>query len=207
MNKSLICAVLLATTAFGQYKVEPAGPPPSDLAPAVKEAVQKDGAKVVASNGSVFCEIWLRATAPAGAKSTEQAVSLPTIPHGAMLGVIRFPNQGSERRGSAIQPGLYTLRYSYYPPDGNHQGVSPQRDFLLIVPAASDTDVNSTPSYKELVTMSSKATGTPHPGVLSVWKDTDGHAPGLTQEGEDWVLHAKIGDTPVAIIVVGMFAG
>jgi hypothetical protein len=53
--------------------------------------------------------------------------------------------------------------------------------------------------------MSRKASGTPHPLVLSVWKDDDGAAPGIAQEGEeDQVLHTKIGSVPLAIIVVGV---
>jgi len=207
MKKALVFALLLAATAFGQYKLEKAGPPPEELAPAIREALQTEGVKIVAPDGTVFCELWFRSTAPTGGKSTELGVTLSSIPHGAMLGALRFPNGGADRRGLAIKPGVYTLRYSLYPPDGNHQGVATQRDFLLLVPAADDKDVNATPSYNEVVKMSAKSTGTPHPATLSFWKDEAGHEPGLLEEGEDWVLYTKIGDIPVGIIVVGTFLG
>jgi hypothetical protein len=130
------------------------------------------------------------------------------IPHGALLGAIRFPGRGSDRRGQAIKAGVYTLRFSAFPPDGNHQGVAMQRDFLLLVPAAGDKDLNSTPSYKEVVEMSNKASGSTHPAVLGLWKDEAGNEPGLAQEGDfDWILYTKIGDIPIGIIVVGMFMG
>ena len=207
MSKGFVCALLFISVAFGQYKTQPAGPPPSELPAAIREALQTDGIKVVAPNGSVFCEVWFRTAAPSGTKSTEQGVSLPSIPQGALLGALRFPNEGQDRRGFSIKAGVYTLRYSLYPPDGNHQGVSPQRDFLLMTPAAGDSDLSATPSFDQLVKMSAKSTGSPHPGVLSLWKDDAGAAPGLTHEGEDWVLHAKVGDVPIALIVAGAFQG
>ncbi len=207
MQKSLASTLLFVSIAFGQYKSEPAGPPPAELAAPVREALQKDGAKVVASDGSVFCEVWFRTTAPSGAATTEQGASLTTIPHGALLGALRFSKAGQDRRGQTIKAGVYTLRYSLYPPDGNHQGVASQRDFLLLVPAANDSDLNSTPAYEDLVKMSGKAAGGPHPAVLSLWKDDAGHAPGLAQEGEDWVLHTKIGDISVAVTLVGAYQG
>ncbi len=207
MKKTVVSALLLAASAFAQYKLDKAGPPPEELAPAIREALRTEGVKIVAPDGAVFCELWFRSTAPSGGKSTEPGVTLASIPHGALLGALRFPNAGADRRGLAIQAGVYTLRYSLYPPDGNHQGVATQRDFLLMVPAAGDKDVDATPSYNEVVKMSAKSTGTPHPGTLSCWKDEAGHEPSLVEEGEDWVLYTKIGDVPVGIIVVGTFVG
>jgi len=202
-----VLSLFLPAVAFSQYKLEAAGAPPPEVAPAIRDALQSDGARVLAPGDSVFCEIWFRTAAPKGARSTEQGVSLPDLPHGALLGVIRLPAQGQDRRGQPIKPGVYTLRYSLFPPDGNHQGVAAQRDFLLMVPAAADADLNSTPSYNEVVKMSAKASGTSHPAVLSFWKDEASSVPGLVQEGEDWVLYTKIGDVPVGVLLVGIFQG
>jgi len=156
----------------------------------------------------VVCEIWFRSAAPAGPKSAEEGVTLPLIPQGALLGVLRFPARGSDRRGQPIKPGVYTLRYSLQPVNGDHQGVAPQRDFLLMTPADADKDPNSTPKFDDLVAMSRKASGTPHPAVLSLWKvDTD-FKPGFAKMGEnDWVLQAKIADLQIAIILVGKAEG
>ena len=121
MRKVCLTMLLCAATAAAQYKMEPAGAPPPELDAAIAGALQKEGAKIVAANGSVVCEIWLRATMPSGPKANEDGVTLPTIPHGALLGAIRFPVPGSERRGQSLKPGVYTLRFSYYPVDGNHQ--------------------------------------------------------------------------------------
>src|SRR5258708_620049 len=202
--KLAVSVVLFGSLAFGQYTSAPAGAPPSELAASVRDALQKDGAKV-ANGSSTVCELWFRSTAPNGPKSTEEGVTLPAIPQGALLGAIRFPAKALDRRGQTIQPGVYTLRYGNYPVNGDHQGVSPQRDFLVLVPAASDSDANATLAFDQLMAMSRKASGTPHPAVLSFWKSDGDAQPGtIAKSGEsDWVLQMKLGDTPISVIVIG----
>ena len=203
MLRPFFVLIMAAGAAFSQYKLEPAGPPPSDLPAGIAGTLQKDGAKIVAGSGP-FCEIWFRTTAPSLPKSAEDAVTLPMIPQGALLGALRFPGRGSDRRGQNIKPGVYTLRYSLQPVNGDHQGVAPQRDFMVMIPAADDTNPQSTPAFDDLMKMSRKASGTPHPAVLSMSSSSNGTFPELKKEGDsDWVLHAKIGDVPVAVIVVG----
>jgi hypothetical protein len=195
---------MTAGIAFPQYKLESAGSPPSDLPAATAGTLQKEGSKIVAGNGSAFCEIWFRSTVPSGPKTTEDGVTLPTIPQGALLGALRFPARGADRRGQNIKPGIYTLRYALQPVNGDHQGVAPQRDFLVMVPAADDPGPDAKPGFDDLVKLSGKASGTPHPAVLSMSSSSNAKFPELKKEGEnDWALHAKIGDTAVEVILVG----
>ena len=204
MKNSILLFAMAAGVAFAQYKMEPLGAPPSDLAPAFVSELQPQGYKILSDSGTEWCELWLRKTAPSGPKSTEDAVALPTIPQGALLGVLRFPASGADRRGQTIKPGLYTLRYSIYPVTGDHQGVAPNRDFALLVPAADDKDPAATPNFDALVAMSRKASGTPHPAVLNIWNSTSDKLPSLEKQGDhDWVLNAKLGDQPFAIILIG----
>ena len=199
---------LIAACAFGQYTSAPAGPPPSELNAGIVSALQKDGVKILNGDKTVV-EVWFRNSLPSGPKTTEDAVTLATVPHGALLGAMRVTGPYSDRRGNPVKPGVYTLRFSYYPPNGDHQGVAPQRDFALIVRAADDKDANSTPDFKTLVDMSEKALGRPHPGIFSIHRvDPADFKQGLAQAGEtDWVLQQKIGDTPIAIILVGKAEG
>lgn len=113
------------------------------------------------ANCAAYREIWLRPSLPSGAGSNEQKptppnVTLATIPQGALLGVLRFDGNGSDRRGQTIQAGVYTLRYGIMPANGRHQGAAPQRDFLLLTSAAEDRDGNATPSFDALLAMSRK---------------------------------------------------
>jgi hypothetical protein len=193
--------LLCSWAADGPYKTESAGGPPPEVAPAIAQALQ-EGTRI-SNNGAAYCEIWFRKEKPAGPKSTEENVTLPSVPMGTLLGVIRFDGKGADRRGQTIKAGVYTLRYGIMPVNGDHQGAAPQRDFLLLTPAAEDRDLNATPSFDTLVAMSRKASHSAHPAVLSLWKAaTD--SPGFSQQGDsDWVLEAKVGDTPIAIIVAG----
>ena len=207
MTKLIASAFLVSSIALAQYKVEPAGPPPSELAPAIAQALVKNGSKIVDANGSVVCEVWLRTTAPTGGKP-EPSTTLGSIPHGALLGAIRFTATGSDRRGQTIKPGVYTLRYSFYPINGDHQGVAPQRDFMILLRAEDDKDLNQNFAFDPLMAESRKASGTPHPLCLSAWKADTDFKPGFEQVGpEDWALMAKLGDLPIAVILVGTYAG
>jgi hypothetical protein len=201
----LIPAVLslFSGTAFAQqYKSEPAGAPPSDLAPAIASALNPQGTKISKSDGTAVMEIWFRKTAPAGPQTSGDAIALPTVPVGAFLGVVKFDTKGEDRRGQPLQPGLYTVRYVLMPTNGDHLGAAPQRDFAALIPAADDKDPSTTPDLDTTVKMSTKASGTAHPAVLSLSNGSGGST--FTKEGDhDWTLNTKIGDLPVSIILLG----
>ncbi|MGH9675297.1 MAG: hypothetical protein ACRD44_19165, partial [Bryobacteraceae bacterium] len=162
-------ALLSASYAFAQYKVEPAGPPPAELAPAISALLTKAGHKVIAPDGKVWCEVWFVAKEPTGPKSAESDVSWATVPHGSIIGAIRWPAPGNDRRGQMIKPGVYTLRHSLFPINGDHQGVAPQRDFLLMSPAGEDKSAAAIADFDALAELSTKASATQHPAVLSMW--------------------------------------
>jgi hypothetical protein len=200
--RTLAAFFVCSLAAFAQYKPEPAGAPPAEVAPAIAQVMQKAGTKIT-NNGAAYCEIWFRTDKPSGPKAAEENITL-ALPQGALLGVIRFTGNGSDRRGQTIKAGVYTLRYGIMPVNGDHQGAAPQRDFLLMTPAADDKDLSSLPNFEALVAMSRKASGTPHPAVLSFWK-ADADKPGFSKQGEsDWVLQTKFDDTPIAIILIGV---
>jgi hypothetical protein len=209
MNGALVritCTLLLFSgVVWGQqYTADKAGPLPPQVAPGVAQMLAKTGFQIN-NNGAKYCELWLRAELPkAAGSSKEPKVTLPDVPVGALLGVIRFNVQGLDRRGQTIQPGVYLLRYGILPGNDSHLGVAPHRDFLLLTPAADDLDPDSTPQFDGLIALSRKASHTVHPAVLSFWK-ADRDAPGFSQQGDaDWVLETMIGDTPIAVIVAGV---
>ena len=96
--------LLAATAVFAQYKAQPAGDPPAEVAAPILGTLNKAGSKIVADKGA-YVEIWLRSTMPTGPNTGESSVTLTTIPPGALLGVLRFPAKGSDRRGPTIAGG------------------------------------------------------------------------------------------------------
>jgi hypothetical protein len=200
----------LGLTAFlhaQDYKLEPLTAAPADLPPAYTSTIAANGYRVAGLTGPT-CEIWFRKSIPTSAQPADTNIVFE-IAQGTLLGVIRFPVKGEDRRGQLINPGLYTLRYSNDPVDGAHQGVAPQRDFALITPVANDPDPNSTPGFDALVQMSRKASESPHPAVLSLESPAGSTFPALVTEGDtpDWVLCVRIGDLKIAIILVGKVQG
>ncbi|MEO8028635.1 MAG: hypothetical protein ABI823_19290 [Bryobacteraceae bacterium] len=196
-------AALAATGLLAQYTVAPSEAPPPEVAAPISALLNKEGVKVTGPDG-VFMEVWLVAKLPSGANSQESSVTLPMIPIGAVLGVVRFPGKGADRRAQTIKPGVYTMRYADFPINGDHQGVAPQRDFAVLSPAGIDKDPKPPGDFDALMNLSRKTSGTPHPAVLSMWKQDSDFKPGLHLEGEsDWVWNVKVGDVPLAIILVG----
>jgi hypothetical protein len=210
-NRLVLLSVVLALftfTAFAQdYKLEPISGAAPGLPAAYASAIQGQGYRVNGGSGA-WCEVWLAKTLPVGAKPDDAAISFG-IAQGTLIGVLRFPGKGADRRGQVIPAGVYTLRYSQFPVDGAHSGVAPQRDFALLTPIASDADPAAKPSFDELVKMSGKASGTPHPAVLSMeTPPTGATAPSVVKEGEhDWTLTMKAGELTFSIIVVGKAEG
>jgi hypothetical protein len=206
MNRAISLTVFLPALSAAlfaqQYKTEPAGAPPADLAPAVASVLDASGVKISKADGSAVMEVWLRKAAPTGSKNSGDSIALPSIPIGAFLGVIKLEGKGEDRRGQSLKPGVYTLRYVLMPTNGDHLGAAPQRDFAAIVPAAEDKDPATSPDLETAIKMSTKASGTAHPAILSL--SSGSGSPGFTKEGDhDWTLNSKIGDLPVAIILLG----
>jgi len=209
MRATLITALAAVSlgTLHGQYKIAPAGAAPSEAAATIGSTLVQDGIKIIKPDGSVLAELWLRSQAPSGGKAEDNA-SFATIPFGAVLGVMRFPDRHSDRRGQTIKPGVYTVRYGLFPINGDHQGVAPQRDFFVLSPAAEDQKLDTVGDFETLMDMSRKASGTPHPLVFSFWKADAGAKPGFEQAGEtDWTLTTKLGDTLITVILIGKHEG
>jgi hypothetical protein len=198
-----VVALLLAIgpAAFGQYKADAARALPSEVTPAIQQALETNGFQIT-HDGQPYCEIWFRSNPPSGAGAPGRKITLSTIPQGALVGVIRFDAAGADRRGQTIPAGVYTLRYGVMPMSGSHEGAAPQRDFLLLAPASVDRDPNSNPGFDALVNLSKKASLTAHPAILSVWKAAS-DATGFSRQGDDWVLQTKLGDTPIAVALIG----
>ncbi|HUK16332.1 MAG TPA: hypothetical protein VLW65_07945 [Bryobacteraceae bacterium] len=210
MRQLALLPIAVLAAAFSvsaqDYKLEPVSSPPPGLPAAYASLIAAQGYRVVGPKGA-WCEVWMRKSIPTGAKPSDDSIVFP-IAQGTLIGILRFPAEGSDRRGQPIKPGVYTMRYSDFPVDGAHQGVAPQRDFALLTPIANDPDPNAAPAFDALVAQSTKASGTPHPAVISLESPSGSNFPSVTKEGDsDQVLNVKVGDVAMGIIVVGKVQG
>ena len=206
----LTLAVLaLSISALGQSnKLEAIGgygeSPASD---ALKKVLEPKGSRISIGD-EPYCEIWLRDGLPAG-KTDAQGAVYPSMGESVLIGVIKFVKATTDFRGQAIKPGTYTLRYALHPADGNHLGISPNRDFLALAPVEMDSNPDAQPKFEELMKMSAKVAGTNHPGVISLVSAQGGTAPKLDQEGTHVIFSTKVksqsgANLPIAFIVKGI---
>lgn len=200
-TRLLAVSLLLGASLAAQYRTAPAGPLPPEAA-SLAAALNPEGLRVAKPDGAALCDFWF--AREVGKEGEPEQNATWGIAHGTLLGVVRVESRWSDRRGQPIRPGVYTLRISFFPMNGDHQGVAPQRDFAILSPVDIDTDPAARPSFDALMEMSRKASRTPHPLVLSLWKESGPVETGIAAEGEsDQVLRTMIAGTPVALIVYG----
>jgi hypothetical protein len=155
----------LARAADGKLEATGAYADPA-ASDALKKSLEPKGWRVSLADGA-YCDIWLRAVIPNG--KTDAAGAVYTwIGDSTLVGVITFARATTDFRGQSIKPGSYTIRYAVHPTDGNHMGISPIRDFLVMLPVATDPNPDVQFKFEELTKMSTKVTGTSHPGILSL---------------------------------------
>lgn len=157
---------LVVATADGQSLVAAKG---SDAAPpeltAAMSAALAPGSVTVKS-GDVQLDLWW-VKAIALTKAPEGAPAWGDVGDGTLVGAIRVGAQWSDVRGYVVRPGVYTLRYARQPANGDHLGVSPNREFLLMSPAAVDTTPDPV-GYKGAVDLSKQTVRRAHPSALSL---------------------------------------
>jgi len=202
----LIAALLPSSVLAQDVKLEVAeGSAPEVVSDQVQEAINQVSHSVLA-DGQAVAHFWfLKDPKHSSSPSTELGVTFGHLESGSLLGVVELVQPWSDYKSNTIQPGIYTMRYGVMPADGNHMGVSPYRDYLILIPADTDTDPSASFSYIELVSGSVQASGVPHPAVLAlypIWDEVSG--PTLTKnEMDQWTIAIKLGDQVVGLVVVG----
>jgi hypothetical protein len=192
-------------------KVESVGPLTDNAVPqAVRQALDTKGYRVTLDSPTPFCELYIRKSIPAQTKKEVEGVAYPQLAESTMMGVIHFPQAAADFRGHRIPAGFYTLRYEIMPDDGNHLGAAPNRDFLLVIPAAADTDPRATFKFQDLVAMSAQTSGTKHPSPLSlVETSSPSSTPTVSKNDQGyWIFSSTMKlnsgeDLPFALVVEG----
>ncbi len=225
LNLFALCVSLLitATSQAQEYKVEPLDKPaPASISGAIGETLEKKGYRIVDGSGSPLLEFWLRKEIPASEKPAgpKGPIQFPFLAEGEVLGALEFASEGHDYRDQPIAKGAYTMRYGLQPVNGDHLGVSPFRDYTLLLPADKDQDLKP-PARKALQERSAEAAGTSHPAVfllIAPPADAAKAAPKMVQDMEKnlWSVVVPLnvkpkGESaatvlPVQIVVVGVSA-
>ncbi len=210
-----------ALSAADEFKVaELKQAPPSSIAPAIAATLNPSGYRVTDADGKPFAEIWLRKSIPASAKpaGAKGVIQFPFLAESELLGVVQLLAEAHDYRDQSIAKGVYTMRYGLQPVNGDHLGVSPFRDYSLLLPSSKDKALAVLPR-KQLETQSAEAAGSSHPAVLfllSVPASSGPSVPSMIRDEEKntWRLvlpldlavkgESKPMAYPVSIVLVGV---
>ncbi|HUI40563.1 MAG TPA: hypothetical protein VL523_01220 [Terriglobia bacterium] len=222
-NRRLLLGTLAAVLGFGamawaqtKYALQPAPALSTVSFPAPLAAMlDAQGSQLAPSGSAPTCNVWwLKSVATVTPTSTSPDILYNNLAVGTLLGALQVVAPDfADARGQKIKAGLYTLRYAMIPQDGNHMGVSEYRDFVLLSPAAADTQLDKALSFNDVVNLSRKATGTGHPGALSMVPATaSGTLPAVGSDDQgDWFIQADLHesgaggakDVPIGLVLVG----
>jgi hypothetical protein len=207
LREAALAVSLLAMGTAVVPKLEPVGPLTEASVPeAMRSALEPRGERVLLPEGP-WCEVWLRKGIPEQ-KTTTPGTLQKDLGISTAVGVVRFLTSGTDFRGQAIRPGFYTLRYATIPDDGDHLGVSEYPDFLLMTRLADDPDPGAQFKLEDLWRLSTRVTGTRHPGVLALTRPSGEKYPSVTLNAAGLVVlqvKARIGaaESAIALVVKG----
>jgi hypothetical protein len=169
-------------------------PVPTEIAAPVAAKLAPAGVRATA-NGKTITFWWVKDLP--GQAWTE-------VPEGTLIGALKIDEPLPDIRGHVIKPGVYTLRYGIQPATSDHFGISPFRDFLLVSPAAADTDPAAA-GHDAVVGLSKQTLGGSHPAVLSIDPPSAKGAPlevYTTQLGHK-SLSVQVGQLKFGIVLIG----
>lgn len=173
----------------------------------VLQVLEPKGFRIFPDTNSPALEIWYRKEIPAQPKPPTSDAVYDRLAESTLIGVLHSEKPFQDYRGQSIPAGFYTLRYALMPNDGNHLGVAPSRDFLLLIPMNSEPGPERSLKFQELVEASRKASGTKHPAPMSLVPAEDNTD--LRRDGEGNVVfttsvHLSPGsDIGLSLIVKG----
>jgi hypothetical protein len=159
---AVVALIVLPAVARGQLTATAADAAiPAEIAAPIK-ALLGPATKVVA--GPATLEFWwVSALAVSGPGAFEWS----HVAEGTVVGALRVTGTFKEIRGKPVKPGVYTLRLGLQPQNGDHLGASPFREYLLLSPAAVDTEAKPL-GFDGTVALSKQTIGASHPAALSL---------------------------------------
>jgi len=213
------CLACLASVALAEdaYQLDISEKAPAGLSEKVTAAIDPRGMTISMKDDAV-CTVWLVKSLPLKAKFKSTLTVKYPLAAGELVGALEVKAaEFSDFRGQTVKPGVYMLRYGLQPQDGNHVGTSETSDFLLAIPAASDTDPAPV-KVPNLMKRSAKATGSNHPAIFSLLPPDEppSEATLTHDEGKKlWLLQftaeGKQGDdavkVPFKLVVIGKSEG
>jgi hypothetical protein len=185
---------LVLTQAAGLSGAAHSDPVPTEIAAPVAAKVAPGGVRATVSGTTIT--FWWVKDLP-GASWTD-------VPEGTLIGAVKLDADVRDIRGRVIKAGVYTLRYGIQPSNDDHIGVSPFRNFLLVSPAAVDTDPAAR-DHDGVIELSRQTLGGKHPAVWSIDPPAGKDAPlsVYTTDLGHKSLIVEVGKLKFGIVLIG----
>lgn len=204
----VLSLALVVPTFAGDYTIEPLNQPaPADVADPIRAELSNTGLRV--KNGAEpLCEIWFRKSIPTAPGGGGIGRSYPDMPDMTLLGAIRVVSKMTDNRDHSFPTGVYVMRHGIQPQDGNHSGSTDYIDFSLLLNAKGDRTVEGGyGSPMDMIRRSLSDGGAGHPLVFALLPPSGSSSqPTLKRNANNhWVLETKVGEMPIAMVVVGVY--
>lgn len=157
-----------------------AADPPAELSEAVRKLLDAGSIQIQDGSGKTVAEFWFRKAIPVDAtpEQLKNGITYREAKATELFGAVRFDQDWRDYRKQKVKAGVYTLRLTFQPADGDHQGASDFTEFLAAI--AADRDASPDPlDTKALVEASQKSIKTGHPGVFMLFPHSK---PGVAPE-------------------------
>jgi hypothetical protein len=189
----LLVSLVLTQTA-DLTGVTHADPAPAELAAPVAAQVAPGGVRATANK--ITLTFWWVKDLP--------GASWADVPEGTLVGAVKVDADMRDIRGGAVKAGVYTLRYAVQPANDDHFGISPFRNFLLLSPAAVDTDP-AAKGHDGTIELSRQTIGGKHPAVMSIDPPAGKDAPlaVYTTDLGHKSLMVEVGKLKFGIVLIG----
>jgi hypothetical protein len=191
----LALAAAPAWSAAADYTIKTVkAEPPKEIKEPIRKLLSDQSVQFLDPKGTALCQLWFRKelSAEATEEQVKNGLTYREVKETTVLGAVKYLKRGSDYRQQKIKAGVYTLRLSFQPMDGDHMGVSTYQEFCLLVAADKDEKAG-TMDGKTLQELSTKSIGTAHPGVLMLFPYEKPMAePKLAKKSNNhWVLNVK----------------
>lgn len=158
---------------------------PKELSQSFRDVLQAKAVQLLQGDKPVY-EFWFVSKLQLKSKPESLRYHLDALAPTTVIGALAATRSERDYRDDELYEGIYTMRFSLQPQDGNHLGTAEYPYFAVLIPANLDTTIDGIKSYKQMVKASSKETATDHPIILSLRPaaSADGNLPKLNEPAE-----------------------
>lgn len=140
---------------------------PKQIGESIRQTLQAKAVQLLDGDKPAL-ELWFRSEVPLKSKPASADKALDAIPEISLLGAVSVGSGRRDYKDNEIAAGVYTMRFGLQPQDGDHLGTAEFNYFAVLIPAASDPQLDGIKTFKEMAKASGKDTASAHPVVLSL---------------------------------------